>query len=65
MAKIFPTLTLVALRLIVVKCTQLVGFITSNPENHLFTKVFNKGDVFVFLIGLLSDRHVYELNSGE
>lgn len=25
-----------------------VGFVTSNPENKLFTKVLNKGDVFVF-----------------
>jgi hypothetical protein len=32
---------------------MLVGFVTSNPENHLFTKVLNKGDVFMFPIGLI------------
>lgn len=30
-----------------------VGFVTSNPENRLITKVLNKGDVFVFPIGLV------------
>ncbi|KAG6470273.1 putative germin-like protein 2-1 [Zingiber officinale] len=30
-----------------------VGFITSNPENKLVTKVLNKGDVFVFPQGLI------------
>ncbi|KAK0602131.1 hypothetical protein LWI29_030621 [Acer saccharum] len=30
-----------------------VGFVTSNPENKLFTKVLNKGDVFVFPVGLI------------
>ncbi|KAH9747700.1 putative germin-like protein 2-1 [Citrus sinensis] len=29
-----------------------VGFVTSNPENRLITKVLKKGDVFVFPIGL-------------
>ncbi|KAK6919348.1 Cupin 1 [Dillenia turbinata] len=29
-----------------------VGFVTSNPENRLITKVLNKGDVFVFPVGL-------------
>ncbi|KAK7815907.1 germin-like protein subfamily 1 member 7 [Quercus suber] len=38
--------------LIVIEGTLLVGFITSNP-NNLFTKVLNKGDVFVFPIGLI------------
>ena len=33
--------------------TLLVGFVTSNPDNKLFTKVLNKGDVFVFPIGLI------------
>ncbi|KAI3703912.1 hypothetical protein L1987_74108 [Smallanthus sonchifolius] len=31
----------------------LVGFITSNPENRLITKVLEKGDVFVFPQGLI------------
>jgi quercetin dioxygenase-like cupin family protein len=39
--------------LVVIEGTLLVGFVTSNPENHLFTKVLNKGDVFVFPIGLI------------
>ncbi|KAI3497175.1 hypothetical protein L1887_39590 [Cichorium endivia] len=30
-----------------------VGFVTSNPENRLITKVLNKGDVFVFPVGLV------------
>ncbi|EEF39208.1 putative germin-like protein 2-1 [Ricinus communis] len=30
-----------------------VGFITSNPENKLITKVLNKGDVFVFPVNLI------------
>ncbi|ESR62109.1 hypothetical protein CICLE_v10017587mg [Citrus x clementina] len=30
-----------------------VGFVTSNPENRLITKVLQKGDVFVFPIGLV------------
>jgi len=39
--------------LVVIEGTLLVGFVTSNPENRLFTKVLNKGDVFVFPIGLI------------
>ena len=39
--------------LAVIEGTLLVGFVTSNPENRLFTKVLNKGDVFVFSIGLI------------
>ena len=39
--------------LTVLEGTLLVGFVTSNPENRLFTKVLNKGDVFVFPIGLI------------
>ncbi|KAK9074148.1 hypothetical protein SSX86_006745 [Deinandra increscens subsp. villosa] len=31
----------------------LVGFVTSNPENRLITKVLKKGDVFVFPEGLI------------
>ncbi|CAK9165914.1 unnamed protein product [Ilex paraguariensis] len=30
-----------------------VGFVTSNPENRLITKVLQKGDVFVFPVGLV------------
>ena len=32
----------------VVEGTLNVGFVTSNPDNVLFAKVLNKGDVFVF-----------------
>ena len=39
--------------LTVLEGTLLVGFVTSNPENRLFTKVLNKGDGFVFPIGLI------------
>ncbi|KAK6919350.1 Cupin 1, partial [Dillenia turbinata] len=37
----------------VLEGTILVGFITSNPENKLITKVLNQGDVFVFPVGLV------------
>lgn len=37
-----------------------VGFITSNPENRHFRKVLQKGDVFVFPIGLIH----YQRNVG-
>ncbi|KAI9185711.1 hypothetical protein LWI28_009989 [Acer negundo] len=33
--------------------TLYVGFVTSNLENKLFTKFLNKGDVFVFPVGLI------------
>ncbi|CAL0299990.1 unnamed protein product [Lupinus luteus] len=40
--------------LVVVEGTLYVGFVTSNQDNNrLFTKVLNKGDVFVFPIGLI------------
>ncbi|GMN25867.1 hypothetical protein TIFTF001_001094 [Ficus carica] len=40
--------------LVVVEGTLYVGFVTSNQDgNRLFTKVLNKGDVFVFPIGLI------------
>ncbi|XP_057440520.1 germin-like protein subfamily 1 member 13 [Lotus japonicus] len=42
--------------LIVLEGTLYVGFVTSNNANggnRLFTKVLNKGDVFVFPIGLI------------
>ncbi|PHT96832.1 putative germin-like protein 2-3 [Capsicum chinense] len=37
-----------------------VGFVTSNTENRLITKVLTKGDVFVFSIGLVH----YQRNVG-
>ncbi|KAA0052476.1 hypothetical protein IC582_017676 [Cucumis melo] len=39
--------------LTVLEGTLLVGFVTSNPENRLFTKVLYKGDAFVFPVGLI------------
>ena len=38
-----------------------VGFVTSNPENRFITKVLQKGDVFVFPIGLIH----YQKNVGD
>jgi quercetin dioxygenase-like cupin family protein len=37
----------------VLEGTLYVGFVTSNPDNKLFSKVLNKGDVFVFPKGLI------------
>ncbi|KAK1369099.1 hypothetical protein POM88_035191 [Heracleum sosnowskyi] len=37
-----------------------VGFVTSNPDNRLISKILNKGDVFVFPIGLVH----YQRNVG-
>ncbi|KAG7548490.1 RmlC-like cupin domain superfamily [Arabidopsis suecica] len=39
--------------LVVEQGTLLVGFVTSNPDNRLFSKVLNEGDVFVFPEGLI------------
>ncbi|KAJ0017686.1 hypothetical protein Pint_11299 [Pistacia integerrima] len=39
--------------LTVIEGSVLVGFVTSNPDNRLITKVLQKGDVFVFPIGLI------------
>ncbi|XP_059664600.1 germin-like protein subfamily 1 member 13 [Cornus florida] len=39
--------------LAVLEGTLYVGFVTSNPNNTLFTKVLYPGDVFVFPIGLI------------
>jgi quercetin dioxygenase-like cupin family protein len=47
--------------LVVLEGTLYVGFVTSNPDNHLFTKILNVGDVFVFPIGLIH----FEFNVGK
>ncbi|XP_010251866.1 PREDICTED: putative germin-like protein 2-1 [Nelumbo nucifera] len=39
--------------LVVLEGTLYVSFVTSNLDNRLFTKVLNKGDVFVFPKGLI------------
>ncbi|KAK1369100.1 hypothetical protein POM88_035192 [Heracleum sosnowskyi] len=43
-----------------VKGNLEVGFVTSNPNNCLISKILNKGDVFVFPIGLVH----YQRNVG-
>ncbi|XP_008779856.2 putative germin-like protein 2-1 [Phoenix dactylifera] len=46
--------------LTVLEGTLHVGFVTSNnPNNQLFTKVLNKGDVFVFPQGLIHFQFNY------
>lgn len=40
--------------------TLYAGFVTSNPDHRLFTRVLNKGDVFVFPVGLIH----FQLNVG-
>ncbi|GAA0147156.1 hypothetical protein LIER_06924 [Lithospermum erythrorhizon] len=41
-----------------------VGFVTSNPENRLITKTLQKGDVFVFPVGLVHfQRNVGKWNA--
>ncbi|XP_077242830.1 putative germin-like protein 2-1 [Tasmannia lanceolata] len=39
--------------LTILEGTLYVGFVTSNPDNRLITKVLQKGDVFVFPVGLI------------
>ncbi|XP_015901673.2 germin-like protein subfamily 1 member 14 [Ziziphus jujuba] len=40
--------------LVVVEGTLEVGFVSSNQDNNrLFTKILNKGDVFVFPVGMI------------
>ncbi|KAF0895763.1 hypothetical protein E2562_014370 [Oryza meyeriana var. granulata] len=45
--------------LTVLEGSLYVGFVTSNPNNKLFTKVINKGDVFVFPEGLVHFQFNY------
>ncbi|XP_074559978.1 putative germin-like protein 2-1 [Curcuma longa] len=47
--------------LTVVEGSLLVGFVTSNPENRLFLKSLNSGDVFVFPVGLVH----FQFNAGK
>lgn len=48
--------------LTVLEGSLYVGFMTSNPENKLFAKVLNKGDVFVFPQGLIHFQFNYGTN---
>ncbi|KAL6197095.1 hypothetical protein ACLB2K_032707 [Fragaria x ananassa] len=43
--------------LTVLEGTLQVGFVTSNPENRLISKVLEKGDMFVFPVGLPHFQH--------
>jgi quercetin dioxygenase-like cupin family protein len=45
--------------LTVLEGSLYVGFVTSNPDNKLFAKVLNKGDVFVFPEGLIHFQFNY------
>ncbi|KAM3702635.1 hypothetical protein ACB098_04G039000 [Castanea mollissima] len=47
--------------LVVLEGTLFVGFVTSNTDNRLFTKILNKGDVFVFPVGLIH----FQVNVGK
>ncbi|XP_057492318.1 germin-like protein subfamily 1 member 13 [Actinidia eriantha] len=47
--------------LVVLEGTLYVGFVTSNPENRLFTKVLYPGDAFVFPVGLIH----FQFNPGK
>ena len=47
--------------LTVLEGTLYVGFVTSNPDNRLISKVLYKGDVFVFPEGLIH----FQLNVGK
>ena len=49
--------------LTVLEGSLYVGFVTSNPDNKLFTKVLNKGDVFVFPEGLIHFQFNYGTKS--
>lgn len=46
--------------LMVIEGTLEVGFVLSNPDNRLFTKTLQKGDVFVFPVNLIH----YQRNTG-
>ncbi|KAG9439532.1 hypothetical protein H6P81_019697 [Aristolochia fimbriata] len=47
--------------LTLIEGTLYAGFITSNPENRLVSKVLHKGDVFVFPVGLVH----FQFNIGQ
>jgi uncharacterized RmlC-like cupin family protein len=50
--------------LLVLDGTLHVGVVTSNPDNHLITKVLSPGDVFVYPTGLVHFQfHVAKTNA--
>ncbi|KAK9098969.1 hypothetical protein Syun_026014 [Stephania yunnanensis] len=46
--------------IVVLEGSLYIGFVTSNTENHLITKVLIQGDVFVLPVGLIH----FQLNVG-
>ncbi|KAI3993161.1 hypothetical protein MKX01_009904, partial [Papaver californicum] len=50
--------------LTVLEGTLEVGFVTSNPDNILIRKILQKGDVFVFPIGIIHyQRNIGHVNA--
>ncbi|CAI0460388.1 unnamed protein product [Linum tenue] len=50
--------------LTVIEGSLEVGFVTSNPDNRLFSKILQKGDVFVFPVGLVHfQRNIGHMNA--
>ncbi|XP_075652420.1 germin-like protein subfamily 1 member 7 [Castanea sativa] len=47
--------------ILVLEGTLLAGFVTSDPDNRLFTKILNPGDVFVFPFALIH----FQINIGK
>ncbi|XP_052188225.1 germin-like protein subfamily 1 member 11 [Diospyros lotus] len=47
--------------LLVLEGTLYVGFVTTNPDNRLFSKILRPGDMFVFPMGLIH----FQLNVGK
>ncbi|KAM7269148.1 hypothetical protein ACFE04_024645 [Oxalis oulophora] len=45
----------------VIEGTLLAGFVTTNPNNTYYTKILNKGDTFVFPVGLIH----FQMNIGK
>jgi hypothetical protein len=47
----------------VLEGSLFVGFVTSNPNNTLISKVLNKGDLFVFPKGLVHFQYNYGMDN--
>jgi quercetin dioxygenase-like cupin family protein len=46
---------------LVVEGTLLAGFVSSSPDNRLFAKILNAGDLFIFPFGLIH----FQINVGK
>jgi quercetin dioxygenase-like cupin family protein len=46
---------------LVVEGSLLAGFVTSSPDNRLFAKILNPGDLFIFPFGLIH----FQINVGK